>query len=491
MAYLPENEQDRERRMQEQGAQGPQVASGPSGVITGGQSQAGAQPASKGPSKSGAFTNLNAYIQSNKPQAAQLAENVAGNVAKQGESAKERVGHLQSAFNQQADQGSVQRNQGLVNEAASNATNFVQDSGKMDAFKRIRDATYKGPQAITDVDGYTDAYNAVNNADKSVENTKSEAGRFSLVQDQFKKPSYSRGQQRLDQLLLQNSPEARQSFGDVQNRYSNLTSTLTGAQDQAASYANQRKAETEAARQDVQQAFGRMDDPSTPENEAAGAFGGLQNELNAKVDQYKTQQQALYDKIRKQIGAGGDVSSSMGMSEFDADTLAALGLKEGQKLYNVDLSQFAPQFNKDAVNYQNVATPELYAKYSALSQLMGVNPTYLTDAKLAGTAPGVQVDRDRLAETIRNREAQYNEVAGRAAGLRGIYDRQNNDQGGAIGGYSTPEELYQNITNFIATHPWFNQVERKGQYEQEQGQLVDWAKEYGALNPNRTVTRKG
>ncbi|CAB4200078.1 hypothetical protein UFOVP1351_23 [uncultured Caudovirales phage] len=508
MAYLPENEADRQRRMQQEGQQGPQVASGASGVITGAQAQPTGMGASaaKGPAKSGAFTNLNSYIQANKPQAASLARNVADNVAKQADKAKESVTGLQGQFQQQAQAGGVARNQNLVNEAVTNPNAVLQDQAKAAQFKQMRDAEYKGPSSLQDVQGYTDTRNAYTNANQALENTKSEAGRFSLVQQQFAKPSYSRGQQRLDQLLLQNSPEARQSFADVQGRYTGLMDQLTGAEKSAGELAAARKAETEAARTDVQTALGQFDDPNTSVNEAAGAFGNMQTDLQKRTADYKQQQQSLYDRAQAQIKEG---------KGFDADVMDLLGLKEGDNLYNVDLGALNPTFNPDAINEQSVATSEDYGRYKALSELAGIDPTYLYDESQAGKAARVQYDHDTLAAQRENAQRQLADVRGRSrdmANMAGMY--KDYFGGNAVTALdpntATPDDLRKFLSE-IGDRDSLEAMrraadsagslntggggsgdaarittERSGIYDQ----INNWLKSYDALNPNRTVTRK-
>jgi hypothetical protein len=490
MAYLPETEQDRERRAQEQGQQGPQVASGPSGVITG---QQGGSPMQQGtPTHSGAFTNINAYLNANKEQAADLSKSVAGNVANRADQAQSQLGQVDTDFRTQADQGGVKRDQDFVNKAVADPTNFVKDQNNVQRFRGIRDAVYKGPQTLQDAQGYGQAAQAVTNANQALENTKSEAGRFTLLQDQYNRPGYSHGQQSLDQMLMQNDPTSRSQFADVQNRYSGLMSQLNQKQADAQAYAAQRQAETEAATKDAQTALGQIDDPTTPENEAAGAFGGFQTDLNARTAKYKADQQAKYSRMLKQLGGGQVSTNPRGAAEMDADVLASLGLKSGQHLYDVDLSKFKPTFNADAINQQNVASSADYAKYAALAQLAGQDPTYLYDAKNAGTAPGIQFDQGALKQKLTNAQKRFTDVSKQAEGLRGAFNTINQDNFGNLGGYSNAQQLADIVNAQLKSDPtwqWANNG-MTGQYADYMRSMINWAKQYNALNPNRTINAR-
>jgi len=54
-------------------------------------------------------------------------------------------------------------------------------------------------------DDYTSTQSAFNDANQFVNDAQSEAGRMNLVKNTFDRSNYTRGSQKLDQLLLQNS----------------------------------------------------------------------------------------------------------------------------------------------------------------------------------------------------------------------------------------------------------------------------------------------
>jgi hypothetical protein len=493
MAYLPESLQEQERRKQQEQGQGPQVASGASGVITGGAGGTSAgQPQGKGPSRSGSWTNLNAYLQNNTDQADQLGNRVAQNVTNDAEQAKSKLGSLQSQFTQKADQSSVNRNQGLVTEAVSNPTEFVKDQNKVSNFTKIRDAQYNGPQSLADVDGYTDTYSKLNNANQAVENTKTEGGRFSLIQSQFAKPSYSRGQQRLDQMLLQNAPGAREQFSQVQQNYGGLMGSLEGAQKSAQEYAGQRKAETQSAAKDVRDALGMLDDPTTAANEAAGAFGQFQTDLKGRTNDFRTKQSELYKRIQQALGGGQASTNPGGSLAMDADVAAAIGLQDGQRLYDVNLSDYEAQFNPDAINEQNVASADDYARYSALAQLAGQEPTYLYDQKNAGAAAGVQFDKDLLNQRIQDT------ANGQVSALRDSYNELAKNYRGYTPFESTnPEDMRQSFTNFIngmnqQDATWTQRADAGGgaKLGEMYRNIKDWLAKYDDPNHRRITVNK-
>lgn len=234
MAFLPF---DPNRAAQQPGSQGspaPVNISGGSSVINTGQNTPQAQTAkSQASDASGAFVNLQSYLEANRPQAAELGSQVAGSVANKAEAAKAQVGNLESAFNQKVNESKVTANKSLIDEAVFNPMAVVADQQKKSEIDRMRTANYSGPQALEDLSDYSTTQTKLNEANQSVKGLESEQGRQTALAEQFKRPTYSRGQQSLDQLLLQNSPEGRTAIDEVRQRYSTLEGALTGANQQA------------------------------------------------------------------------------------------------------------------------------------------------------------------------------------------------------------------------------------------------------------------
>lgn len=491
MAYLPNSplEEDKKRQQElAQGGSGPMIASGPSGVITGGAPQAGQQQ-TKGPSKSGAYTNIGAYLNANQDQAGQLAGRVAGNVVNQAEQAQGQLQGVKDNFRQQADQNTVRYDDDLVKGAVQDPTKFTQDKSNVERFTKLRTAAYRGPQGLQDVQGFGDARQSVQNAERAVEDTKTEGGRFSLLQNQFKTPDYSRGQQRLDQVFLQNAPNARNEFQNVQGRFAGLRGMLDQKTNDASSYAAARQAETQEAAQKTQGAL-------------QGAKDTFKTGLESRVTSERERQQSLADRMQKQL-AGSGVGTGMGMAQMDDDVISALGLNDGDKLYDVDLSQFRPSFDPSQVNAQTVANADDYARYGALAQLSGEDPSFLSNAQLAGRADGLAINRDGLRAQLDQARGRYDELSGRRQSLVDDFLNSASPRIGnnvQLGREANADQVAQALQQFrdgykgTINEDWMAATEagtNSNPLANSYRALRDWLSSYNTMTPNRTVTRRG
>ncbi|TXG85832.1 MAG: hypothetical protein E6R13_01590 [Spirochaetes bacterium] len=82
-------------------------------------------------------------------------------------------------------------------------------------------------------DDYSETQSMFNRANQFVQDAQSESGRMNLAKDVFDRPNYTRGAQKLDQLLLQNSPDAKEALNSKANQYKDLMSIFNTAQSNA------------------------------------------------------------------------------------------------------------------------------------------------------------------------------------------------------------------------------------------------------------------
>lgn len=394
MAYLPESEIEKQQRLQQGGTDtggADASTSGPSGGIintgAGSTNQAPGQP-----THSGAFTNINQYIDANRDQGAGLATDLAGKIGTTAENAKGELSGLQNDFNSQVDKGSVQRDQGWVSDAVKNPTATANDPNQLQRFTNMRTAQYTGPTDLTAQSNYGQTQNDLQNAQNSVDDTKTESGRFSQLQKNFATPTYNRGQQRLDQSILQNAPEARTTLENLQNQYSGINGMLNPAVEASQQKATQAKQDTQGAAQDVQNA---LFDPTT------GALPQFQQGLDARVasakqnamDQYTKDQQAFAngtvdDETLSRYGFNPDQQSQFrDLLGRSVATPSQNGTVVEQKLGHpsFDFSKYLGTPNVGMLNDENVATADDYSNYTGLAKLAGIDPTLLRNSALAGT----------------------------------------------------------------------------------------------------------
>ena len=175
----------------------------------------------------------------------------------------------------------------------------------------MRDAQYKGPDAVD----YSQEANKIKDQSQRLDLTKTESGRNTLLEDTYKRPDYTRGGKLLDQVLLQNNPNTRQSFKDLREKYSGISDWLQGRKDQDLDAIQNAKDITSQTRIDAKNAIdSSISDFKKGLDDRAANYDaeGLYN--NAIIDaQDNIVSRELFDKI---------------------------GLEQGQQLYGVDLRDY-------------------------------------------------------------------------------------------------------------------------------------------------------
>lgn len=407
MAYLPESEQDRQRREQQASGGAQQSLSGQSGVISGApQSATPATGAAKGPSRSGAFTNLNAYISANKPQADQLGQKVGQNIQNAGNEARTNITNATNTFNQKAEQGSISN----IGTAKQDANNIVQaakvtnvgqglQAQQKNRFSEVGNAQYQGPRDLDEAGVYQPAMQTTKKATDYSKMSENDSGRFTLLQEMMGKPTYSRGQTRLDNLLLGGSDAGKQHLEQARTSVADLPQTL----ETAATGARQVGQEKIAAHDDVR-------------NYAQDTLVNNRTERATQVDQrvggVKGQWSDEYNQMADTLSKYGD-----GNLELTKDQAAKLAVDQNTGLFNmlndVDPRAYLKQNDFDA---NKVVSKDEYAQLSALDELasgVGLDETNkYGGADLAGTQTlADSFDGSRFGAEAKSRQELFNQYA--------------------------------------------------------------------------------
>jgi hypothetical protein len=187
---------------------------GGGGMMAGGQGGQGSTESESGPvqkaSSSGRFQNLNRFLDANK--GAQFASQVGQNIATQGTQARQATEQAK-AQTAEAVRGQIEQKQQTLGQARGaleqlrggqpqqeQAQQTPFDTGQAESALRAGlDINYQGPQ---DVDNAAQLRQQATQVSERAGMTGTEQGRFQLLRDMFGQPSYSQGQQRLDQMIL-------------------------------------------------------------------------------------------------------------------------------------------------------------------------------------------------------------------------------------------------------------------------------------------------
>jgi hypothetical protein len=339
---------------QPQDSQPNQAPSQPSTVQAGMSStQAGAaqQPTQQKSASSGMFTNIQKYVQKNKPQAQKMASAVTENVGSQAseiaEQAKQKEAQMQQSLqaNQQAMEQQKQEAAGIVGNVMG--ANYDPTTGQFQAQPAQPQVTpemqqqpaqppqvaeeqqarfqelMKGPTGVSEVGNLNIAQeNQKARALQQLAGTaNTEMGRRGLLQDTFRQggKEYTQGMGSLDQLITSGDQQAREQL-------------VTGVQEQAQGLQDQ-----------LQQVGSDANKAKMAQDMAMQQFGTDISQLGAdaqaaiigQVDEQVTAQQAAFqDQIDKMTQAA--------QQQFES----AQGLKSAEDFYRSMQSQFAPKWSK-------------------------------------------------------------------------------------------------------------------------------------------------
>lgn len=360
-------------------------------------------PSSK--SGSGSFTNLSNYLEANKGQ--RFGDRVAGKVEGVANEADQTTQDSSQQFRQRADQGAVQYDSDLAGRAANDSANFVTNQGDVDKFKKMRDAQYGGPNSFADAsDLYTQTQQKVDKAQQVGKAAQNESGRFALLDQFFKRPDYGRGQKSLDNLLIQNDPNARPRIEAAAQQGLSAKDRMAQAVQANNEYAQRRLADTAATKQQIQNQF--MGEQ--------GAFPLLQQQLNQRALDAKMQQQQQYDAYLSGLGGPG----------LRAEQYAQLGIDPSKATFNVDPRTLLNQ--RTAPTVQQVTTQPEAQRFAALAQLLDQENTLGTQVGGYDPSQAITFDQQGYQDRRSANEAAYNDAIKNARYIgHGNTDMQIND----------------------------------------------------------------
>jgi hypothetical protein len=205
------------------------------------------QPVAASPANragSGTYTNLQKYLKSNQGAGQQIAGRITTDVASKQEKVSGAMTEADKVAKAVKDQNEKIKNTagipGVINSVASGTGSVADLQAKTDDINYLTSGKY-----ATDAEGNkvalqgaeSTASGALQNVEDRAKQLGSESGRYNILSDVYKKPSYAAGQQRLDQLFLQQSggntlqnlqkSTAQTAAQNTQN-LSNLTSSAYG-----------------------------------------------------------------------------------------------------------------------------------------------------------------------------------------------------------------------------------------------------------------------
>lgn len=244
---------------------------------------------------SGTFTNLNKYLDANRAGAANIGNRVATEVSNQASQATKDINQSGADFGRRVSEGTNQFNEGLVNEATSDATNFINDPNKVSQLQKQKSGSFGGPTSYTDSTEAQKALLSKQKAEETANLTGTVGGRQQLIRNTNTSNPYSQGGLSLNQFLVQNNQGALGKVLDSAQASKGLggqlTNTQTGA-DQAVKTG-----------QDVSNKTGVQTN-----QKLTGAVSDFRGKLGQQATEKSTQEQAEQAGITQAFGGGANAA---------------------------------------------------------------------------------------------------------------------------------------------------------------------------------------
>ncbi len=388
-------------------------------------------------------SNLKKYIEANR--GAGMAQKIQSGVEKTRTGIEGDIGTAESALNTQAEaekarlskgeqliKSSTEGGQGLfergkteafANQPTTQTTNQPDFSqyGQTAADRLAAFNKYKaGETQQLNIENQADLQKKVKDLQTTANLAGSEEGRFQLLKDTFKKPSYTTGQQRLDQLILQANPEEKQTLLDMQKNVANPV------QERLAALMG--KKDTEAA-----------DIASKASTLAANIGTGLTGAETGFQTEIEQQRQAAVDAaLKRQQQIQADLNAG---KISDTGYLADLGLTQDQynRLAQVapligGMGQFLTKTDPTVITRSQAAKDEDFARQQALSILQdkysnflnqseqGQNLSDFTNLNYAQAQSKAAQQRDKELQAVDEYYAMSMNTQGFRDWVNGLYD---------------------------------------------------------------------
>lgn len=178
--------------------------------------------------------------------------------------------------------------------------------GNLQEFLKQRDASYGGPKSLSDrAELYDSAYSKTDQAKKTADLSKSEAGRFALLDEFYARPDYSKGQKSLDNLLVQNDPTARAAFKSSREKANQTSTDFETLKQLLGDYATSGESQTKETRSKTRQQLGIDDTGNLVQG--AGAIGSTEAALRSALD---SRLASLPDEQKKNSGSARQLESA-------------------------------------------------------------------------------------------------------------------------------------------------------------------------------------
>lgn len=341
--------------------------------------------AAKAPVKRGTgWTNLQDYVRANQGQDTRMAGAVQNQVDTDRSEADQAANQFNSTARSSIDQNTIQ-------DTTSKALSSDPTQVSAADFTKQYNASYAGPSSASDVEGFGDVSNQVNQFQQKTNQAGDFYGRQNLLSDIYgnkdgQSIKYTRGEKNLDSFLLGAGDDGKKSMENIVNSSKNYQQDFNqNYRDAIDSYAGQAKGTTDKTRDAVQSAYG-------------SALGSLDSTLGRYQGSRDDESDALDSDYQRMIDA-------LTGNDFDAKSsqLKSMGTDEQAFQHLIDRG-YGPSDLVQKSGYRNLAdfaSPEEIARYNALSALgneIGISTQYADalEDKATGNTAKISYNQDPI-----------------------------------------------------------------------------------------------
>ncbi len=388
----------------------------------------------KGPASSGKFTNVQSYVGANQNAGQRLAGMIGNRLNTQVTQAENKAKNV-SAYGNKVDEETARLNEGTAfqQRIKEDPITITSNTDERERFRKLfnqQDISQQQQQEFGTL--ANEASTNLQNVGQKVGNLATETGRFSLLRDALGRPSYTTGQQRLDQALFQigGAPQLaniqKDTSGRVlstQNQLGQDTSNLTG------------KIAANAAL--TGQVASDLRNTLTSED---AAFTAAQTAEAQQLIQDRTAKNAAINTFLSQ----GVEALNPEQRKFIEEQLKAGNLGFDSRTYNVDASKFKQLGDVANLSAQNVIDQQELDRYNALLNLAERTDAAYTQVGDRGRDAAIK--GQELGEAIRaartGLENRFNQEELRR---QGYWNYSSTGGGGGTYGY----DAYQNLGSLL------------------------------------------
>lgn len=375
MAYdLFQQTEDDKKKEADQQANGVVIGQG-SPVVN----SAGGATGSGAPTRSGNYTNLQDYLRANSGSkfGQEVTQKIEGDV-NQGAEAQQG---FDTAYKSTVDQNRVTKNDAVLNKAKEYAPQVAENADLKNAYTKMRDAQYKGPQSASDLtDEYSKTTGAINKAQEVARANTDESGRKAYLDQQYGsgvgRNTYNSGQQKLDNFLIQSDPNSQGRFEELNQKAQGLTGQFDQLKNALQQYSQGAKTDTEATRKAAREAIGLTDQNTFGDNSRAAL---INKNAQARAESVNNYRQAD-DKLLRDAIKNKSLSPTQ---------LARLGI--GNNFHNQSDSILAALQTPGAVDKLSAMSSDEGRQLQALAELAGIQNPYFSDPSKINTMDSKQV----------------------------------------------------------------------------------------------------